>query len=84
MKYACENQSRFTFNTHGFFHSEAHTILFKGSYLSAHVLLNLLNELTIKSEAPLNILLLYRNEFNKLNDSGAQMLDFMYHMTTIQ
>ena len=64
-----------------FFHTEAHTILLKGSYMSAHVLINLLNELTIKSEAPLNILLLYRHEFIKLNDTGAQMLDLIYHMT---
>ena len=39
-----------------------------------HVLLNLLNELS-------NILLLFRNEFNKLNNTGARMLDSIYDMT---
>ena len=34
--------------------------------MSAHVLLNLLNEL--------------RNEFNKFNNARARMLDSIYHM----
>ena len=37
--------------------------LYRGSYTSAYVLLNLLNE------------------FNKFNNTGAQMLDSIYHMT---
>ena len=41
--------------------------------MSAHVLLNLLNELSI--------LLRFCNKFNKFNNTGAQMLDSIYHMT---
>ena len=29
-----------------------------------------------------SILLLFRNEFNKFNNTGARMLDSIYHMTT--
>ena len=35
--------------------------------MSAHILLNLLNEL--------------RNEFDKFNNTGARILDSIYHMT---
>ena len=28
-----------------------------------------------------SILLLFRNEFNKFNNTGARMLDSIYHMT---
>ena len=51
--------------------------------MSAHVLLNLLNELgkSDKIRGLLSILLLFRNEFNKFNDTGARMLDSIYHMT---
>ena len=55
----------------------------RGSYMSAHVLLNLLNELRKSDEMrglP-SILLLFRNKFNKFNNTGAQMLDSIYHMT---
>ena len=38
--------------------------------MSAHVFLNLLNEL-----------FLVRNELNKLNNTRSQMLDSIYHMT---
>ena len=49
----------------------------------AHVLLNLLNELgkSDKMGGLPSILLLFPNEFNKFNNSGAQMLDSIYHMT---
>ena len=40
-------------------------VIYRGSYLSAHVLLNLLNELG----------------FNKFNNTRARMLDSIYHMT---
>ena len=43
--------------------------------MNAHVLLNLLNSLG-KSD-----LTLFRNEFNKFNNTGARMLDSIYHMT---
>ena len=61
--------------------------------MSAHVLLNLLNELR-KSDVLLNLLnklrkrdvLLnslnkFRDKFNKFSNTGAQMLDSIYHMT---
>ena len=30
-----------------------------------------------------SILSLFRNEFNKFNNTGVQMLDFIYHLTLI-
>ena len=39
--------------------------------MSAHVLLNLLNELGNE----------FRNEFNNFNNTGARMLDSIYRMT---
>ena len=55
----------------------------KGSYMSAHALLNLLNELrkSDKMRGLPSILSLFRNEFNKFDNTGAWMLDFIYHMT---
>ena len=49
----------------------------------AHVLLNLLNELkkSDKMQGLPNILSLFRNEFNKLNNTRARMIDSIYHMT---
>ena len=38
--------------------------------MSAHGLLNLLNELRI-----------FRNEFNKFNNTGARTLDYIYQLT---
>ena len=51
--------------------------------MSAHVLLNLLNELgkSDKMRGLPSILLLFRNEFNKFNNTGARMLDSIYLMT---
>ena len=51
--------------------------------MSAHVLLNLLNELGKRDNIGglQSILVLFRNKFNKLNDTGARMLDTIYHMT---
>ena len=54
------------------------------SYMSAHVLLNSLNELrkSDKMRGLPRILSLFCNEFNKFNNTGAQMLDsIFYHMT---
>ena len=51
--------------------------------MSAHVLLNLLNELRKRDKMlglP-SILSLFRNEFNKFNNTRARMLDSIYHMT---
>ena len=51
--------------------------------MSAHVFLNLLNELWKRDKMgglP-RILSLFRNELNKFNNTGARMLDSIYHMT---
>ena len=55
----------------------------RGSYMSAHVLLNLLNELRKrdKMRGLPSSLSLFRNEFNKFNNTGTRMLDSIYHMT---
>ena len=55
----------------------------RGSYISTHVLLNLLNELgkRDKMRGLPSILSLFRNEFNKINNKRARMLDSIYHMT---
>ena len=50
--------------------------------MSAHVLLNLLNKFGRKGKKrglP-SILPLFHNKFNKFNNTGAQMLDSIYHM----
>ena len=51
--------------------------------MSAHVLLNLLNELrkSDKLQGLPSILSLARNEFNKFNNTRVRMLDSIYHMT---
>ena len=56
--------------------------IYRGSYIRAHVLLNLLNELgeEIKCEACRAFYLFFRNEFNKFNNTRARMLDSIYHM----
>ena len=66
------NISRFSLNN-----------LNRGSYMSAHVLLNLLNELRKrdKMRGLPSILSFFRNEFNKFNNTRARMLDSIYHMT---
>ena len=58
-------------------------IVHKGSYMSAHVLLNLLNKLRTRDQMPgISISLsLFHNEFNKFNYTRARMLDSIYHMT---
>ena len=51
--------------------------------MSAHVLLNLLNESRKrdKMRGLPSILSLFCNEFNKFNNTRAPMLDSIYHMT---
>ena len=51
--------------------------------MSAHVLLNLFNKLRKRDKLCVlpSILSLFRNEFNKFNNTGARMLDSIYHMT---
>ena len=58
-------------------------VIYRGSNLSAHVLLNLLNEFWKRNQMrglP-SILSLLRHEFNKSNNTGARMLDSIYNMT---
>ena len=53
--------------------------------MSAHVLLNLLNKLRKRDEMrglP-SILFLFRNKFNKFNNTGARMLDSIYDIKII-
>ena len=51
--------------------------------MSVHVLLKLLNELgkRDKMRGLPSILSLFRNEFNKFNNTRARMLDSIYRMT---
>ena len=51
--------------------------------MSAHVLLNLLNELgkRDKMRGLPSILSLFPNEFNKFNNTRVRMLDSIYHIT---
>ena len=51
--------------------------------MSAHILLNLLNLLgkSDKMRGLPSILLLFRDELTKFNNTGARMLDSIYHMT---
>ena len=51
--------------------------------MSAHVLLNLLNELgkRDKMQGLQSILSLFRNKFYKFNNTRTRMLDSIYHMT---
>ena len=54
--------------------------------MSAHVLLNLLNKLEKRDEMrglP-SILSLFRNEFNKFNNTKARMIDSIYHVMTLR
>ena len=58
------------------------TEIHRGSYMSAHGLSNLLNELGKynKMRGLSSILSLFCNQFNKFNNTGARMLDSIYHM----
>ena len=51
--------------------------------MSAHVFMNLLNESRKrdKMRVLLSILSFFRNEFNKFNNTGARIIDYIYHMT---
>ena len=57
-------------------------VINRGSYMSAHVLLNLLIELgkRDKMRGLPSILSLFHNEFNKFNNTRARTLDSIYHM----
>ena len=61
--------------------NQAH--IYRRIYMSAHVLLNLLNQLRKrdKMQGLPSILSLFRNMFNKFNNTRARMLDSIYHMT---
>ena len=47
--------------------------------MNVYVLLNLLNELGKRDK--IRAFYFFRNEFNKFNNTGVQMLDSIYHMT---
>ena len=51
--------------------------------MSAKVLLNLLNEFrkSDKMRGLPSILSLFHNDFNKCNNTGVRMLDYIYHKT---
>ena len=51
--------------------------------MSAHVLLNLINELGKRTKMRFlaSILSLFCKEFNTFNDTGARKLDSSYHLT---
>ena len=55
----------------------------RGSYMSARVLLSLLNELgnSDKMRGLLSILSLFRNEFNEFNNTRVRKFDFINHRT---
>ena len=55
---------------------------YKGSYMRANVLLNLLNELRKRDtmRGLPSILSFFRSDFNKFNYTGARMIDYIYHM----
>ena len=69
----------------GSYMSAHHCCRYRGSYMSAHGLLNSLNELgkRDKIRGLSSILSLFRNEFNKFNNTRTRMLDSIYHMTLI-
>ena len=64
-------------------HTQNHRTIYSGSYMSAHVLLNLLNELRKrdKCEACRAFYLFFRNQFNQFNVTKARIVDSIYHMT---
>ena len=51
--------------------------------MSAHILLNLSNQLrkNDKMRGLPSILSFFRNKFDKFNNTGAPILDSIYHMT---
>ena len=50
--------------------------------MSAHVLLNLLNKLRKRDKCEAcQAFSFFCSKFNKINNTGAQMLDFIYLMT---
>ena len=58
-------------------------VINRGAFISAPVLLNLLNKLgkRDKMRGLQSILSFFCNGFDKLNNTRAQMLDSIYHMT---
>ena len=54
----------------------------RGSYMSAYVLLTLFNKLRKrdKMQGLPSIFISFSQQFNKFNNTGAQMLDSIHHM----
>ena len=78
--YSIRGASRYLFL---FLHKKQRELTYqinKGSYTSAHVLLNELRKID-KMQGLSSILSLFHTEFNKFNNTGACMLDSIYHMT---
>ena len=55
---------------------------YRGYYIRAHVLMNLLNELEKRDNmwGLSSILSIFRNEFNKFSNTGARMSDSIHYM----
>ena len=55
-------------------------VVYRGSYMSTRVLMNLLNEWRKidKMRGLPSILSLFRDELNEFNNTRAQMLDYIY------
>ena len=57
------------------------TILYRGPYMSDHVLLNLINKFGKRDKMrACRAFICFRNEFDKFNNTRARMLDSIYHM----
>ena len=66
----------------GYLSDLPHINILRGSYMGTHVFLKIINELEkrFQMRGLLIILSLFRNEFNKFNNTGVQMLDSIYQM----
>ena len=79
LKNPCTRSYMLSLKVHS--HITNYIFVHRGSYVSAQVLLNLLNELgkRAKRRGLPSILSLFRNEFNKFLNSTARMIDYIYH-----
>ena len=82
INHTSENSLGLIIRKHGY-QSSRYEGVNRGSYMSAHVLLNSLNELgkRDKMRGLSSILSLFCHEFNKFKNTRARMLDSIYHMT---
>ena len=81
-----QNMSKWRKNKNNYLESFLYLGLYRGSYIRAHVVLNLLNKVWKSNkiceacQAMASILSLFPKEFNKFNNTGAGMLDSIYQM----